>query len=106
VVTVPEPLKSVVLVVLTAVPPALVVVVVLLVCAKAVAATTQAMPVANIFINLVCFIFVFALVIWMLSVVNLSDSIQREFIQPHLYFVNSGPDGCMQMKDWSTRNWS
>jgi hypothetical protein len=55
---VPEPLTSEVLVlVLTPVGPA-VVVVVLLVCAKAVAATAQAMPVANIFINLDCFMFV------------------------------------------------
>jgi hypothetical protein len=57
---VPEPLKSLVLVlVLTPAPPAVVVVVVLLVCAKAVeTAITQAMPPANIFINLVCFMFV------------------------------------------------
>jgi hypothetical protein len=59
--------------VLTAVPPALVVVVVLLVCAKAVAATAQAIPVANIFINLVCFMFVFAF--------GYTDALRCEFIR-------------------------
>ena len=57
-VIVPEPFKVLVLVVLTPVDPA-VVVVVLVSCAKAVlSATAQAAPPANIFTNLVCFIFV------------------------------------------------
>jgi hypothetical protein len=59
--------------VLTSLPPAEVVVVVLLVWAKAVAATTQAMPVANIFINLVCFMFVFAF--------GYTDALRCEFIR-------------------------
>ena len=59
----PEPLTSLVLVVLLLTPAGpVVVVVVLLVCAKAVeTATTQAIPPANIFINLVCFMLSFAL---------------------------------------------
>jgi hypothetical protein len=57
-VTTPEPLTSLVLVV-TPDAPAVVVVVVLLVCAKTVeTAIAQATPAANIFINLVCFMFV------------------------------------------------
>jgi len=57
VVIVPEPFKVLVLVVLTPVDPA--VVVVLVSCAKAVlSATAQPAPAANIFTNLVCFIFV------------------------------------------------
>jgi hypothetical protein len=58
VVIVPEPFKVLVLVVLTPVDPA-VVVVVLVSCASArLNAVAQAAPAANIFTNLVCFIFV------------------------------------------------
>ena len=56
-VTVPEPFKVLVLVVLTPVDPAVVVVLVSCASAKPNAAA-QAAPAGNIFTNLVCFIFV------------------------------------------------
>jgi hypothetical protein len=73
-----------------------VVVVVLSCCAKAVlSAIAQAVPAANIFINLVCFIFVLCLVKRMISAVDSSDSFQPAFIQPHLSFVIPILSGCM-----------
>jgi hypothetical protein len=100
---VPVPFSELVLVVVEALTPApappAVVVVVLLVCADAVAtATAHTALAANIFINLVCFMFVFALVKRMLSVVIWSDSFEQEFIQSerHLMIGTRIPAGCIQ----------
>ena len=81
---VPEPLSVLVLVVLSLTPvvPPVVVVVVEVSCAKAgLNATAPAVPAANSFTNVVCFIFVFALVKRKFSVVLVCDVSHPQFIQ-------------------------